>query len=321
MHDASKFSLPEFTQAPKSAPNYAKTGFGELRTYAGVPDSGPITDELTRHLIHGYYAAASYTDAQIGLVLDALDHSTAKDNTIVVLWGDHGWHLGDHGQWCKHTNYEQAARIPLIVSAPGKSSNTKTTSLIETVDIYPTLAELAGLAQPTNIDGKSFVNVLDDPNATTKDHIIHVYPRAPRLGRAIRTNRYRMVEWKEIDAAKDTAEYELYDYEKDPLETKNIANDAPEVLAELQAILARHPEAKPSIKENNSANDSGSKPKQPVDRVKLFERRDADKDNSLTFDEFMTNQPDPEQAKSRFAKFDANNDMRLSRDEFINQGK
>jgi iduronate 2-sulfatase len=168
------------------------------------------------------------------------------------LWGDHGWHLGDHGIWCKHTNYEQAARIPLLVAGPGVKAGAKTASLIETVDIYPTLAELAGLPAPAGLDGRSFAATLRDPAAPARDHVIHVYPRSrPEvgnvLGRAIRTERYRLVEWKKPGAAADTAEFELYDYLADPLETKNLAAAQPEVVAQLRALLATHPEARAQI--------------------------------------------------------------------------
>jgi len=143
----------------------------------------PLGDPLTRHLIHGYYAATSYIDAQIGRVLDAVDREGLADKTIVVLWGDHGWHLGDHGMWCKHTNYEQAARIPLLVATP-QGQAAETDALVETVDLYPTLAELAGLPAPQGLDSRSFAQVLKQPDAVHRDHVIHVYPRGGRLGRA-----------------------------------------------------------------------------------------------------------------------------------------
>ena len=165
-------------------------------------------------------------------------------NTIIVLWGDHGWHLGDHGMWCKHSNYEQATHIPLIVSAPGvtKPGTRATHALVETVDIYPTLAELAGLPAPQvpqGIDGQSFMPTLRDPSLGTKNYLFHVYPRGERIGRAVRTTRYRLVEWKVPGRAADTADLELYDYETDPLETKNLAAEQPEVVSRLRALLAR----------------------------------------------------------------------------------
>ena len=201
---------------------------------------------LKRQLIHGYYAAASYVDAQIGKVLDELDRTGLAENTIIVLWGDHGFHLGDLGIWTKHTNYEQANHIPLIIVAPGVTKpGSSTKQLTETVDLFPTLAELAGLPKPTgpqSMDGVSLVPVLKDPAARVRDHAYHCFPKR-QMGRAIRTERYRLIEWKQPGASPDSAELELYDYEKDPLETKNLAAEQPETVQELRAILARHPEA------------------------------------------------------------------------------
>lgn len=316
MYDPKQVPMPSVTTAPQNAPGYAATSFGELRTYAGVPEDSPIDPELTRHLIHGYYAATSYADSQVGRLLDALDGSAVADNTIVVLWGDHGWHLGDHGMWCKHTNYEQAARIPLIIAAPGAAKGAHSEAMIETVDIYPTLSELAGLAPPDAVDGVSFAGVVNDPTATARQSVIHVYPRGNRLGRAIRTPRYRMVQWKPIGGSDQEAEYELYDYRSDPLETRNIATAKPDVLKDLQAVLATHPAPKPQWK-SVQAKQAAEKVKS--DRGALFKKRDRNKDQLLTLDEFMLNQPDPENAGERFPKFDRNGDSVLSPAEFVGE--
>jgi len=263
----------------------------------------------------------------LGRVLDALDQNGFADNTIVVLWGDHGWHLGDHGMWCKHTNYEQAARIPLIVVAPGVGkTGARTTALAETVDIYPTLCELAGLPVPPGLDGASFAATLKDPAAPTKDAIFHVYPRGQLMGRAVRTARYRLVEWKKIGEPADTAVCELYDYEADPEETKNLADALPEVAAKLRAILAAQPEAKPQIKNTDSQRDQKSAgkataPKPKQDRAAMFAKRDKDGDGRLTREEFLAGQPDPDEAPKRFALFDTDKDGFLTRDEFVNAGK
>jgi arylsulfatase A-like enzyme len=162
MHDPAKLPLAAVTEPPAGAPGYAPQFGGELRSYAGIPKTGALPQDLQRQLVHGYYAATSYMDAQLGRVLDKLDELDLTENTIVVLWGDHGWHLGDHGMWCKHTNYEQAARIPLLIAAPGIAP-ARTSALVETVDIYPTLGELAGLPTPAGLDGVSFAKVLRDP--------------------------------------------------------------------------------------------------------------------------------------------------------------
>jgi len=252
IYDAKQIPMPQVVDAPELAPSYAPTSYGEIRQYSGVPEQGSFDRELTRHLIHGYYAATSYMDTQVGRLLDALDASPAADNTIIVLWGDHGWHLGDHGMWCKHTNYEQAARIPVIVSAPRMARGMGTSAMIESVDIYPTLADLAGLESPQSVDGISFANVVKTPTEASRDHVIHVYPRGNRIGRAIRTQRYRMVEWKPFGESTDEVDYELYDYEADPLETKNLASSKPIMVKALLAILATHPEAKPQWKEKKA---------------------------------------------------------------------
>jgi iduronate 2-sulfatase len=241
------FSLAARRTPPEGAPRFAPTNWGELRQYRDMPEVGTLTADQERTLIHGYHAATSYMDAQLGRVLDAIDANELAKNTVIVLWGDHGWHLGDHGMWCKHTNYEQAARIPLIVVAPGAAAGAKSASLVESVDIYPTLCELAGIATPKDIDGASFAATLKQPATTVEDVALHVYPRGNRIGRAVRTARHRLVEWKVPGAPAESAEVELYDYEKDPAETKNLAAEQHETAAELRAILAKQPQARPQI--------------------------------------------------------------------------
>ena len=325
--DPTQIQLAKRTTAPDGAPVFAAQYGGELRAYKDMPGQGAIDENTQRTLIHGYYAATSYMDAQVGKVLAELDRSGLSQNTIVVLWGDHGWHLGDHGMWCKHTNYEQAARIPLIVSAPGKKRGMSTSALVETVDLYPTLAELAGLPAPDRIDGKSFAAILDNPRQLARDHVIHVYPRnAPGvgqvIGRAIRNDRYRLVEWKKAGAPDTTAEYELYDYATDPLESKNLAVEQPNVLGEMKKFLAMHHEAIPQWKDPNAVDGQSAKAGKPKqDRNAMFDRRDANRDGSLTKDEFMQGQPDPDEAPSRFVRFDKDKNGVLSRDEFVNSGK
>jgi len=318
LYDPQTLPMPERSTPPDGAPDFAPTNWGELRQYKNMPEKGPLTAAQTRTLIHGYYAATSYVDAQIGRVLDALDATGFAENTIVVLWGDHGWHLGDHGQWCKHTNYEQAARIPVIVAAPGMKAGVKTSALIESVDIYPTLSELAGLPMPKGLDGRSVVATLKDPKQAVHDHVLHVYPRGNRIGRALRTERYRLVEWKVPGESPDTAVLELYDYVTDPGETKNLAATQPEVVATLRGLLAKHPEAKPQIRP--AAAPSSTKAAAKQDRAALFARRDKNNDGQLTREEFLQGQPDPDAAPARFVRFDANQDGALSREEFVTSG-
>jgi iduronate 2-sulfatase len=244
LYDPRTLPRASFTAVPTNAPKIAGKTNGELANYSPVPEDGVVDELLSQKLVHGYYASTSFVDAQIGKVLDALDRHQLTDKTIVVLWGDHGFHLGDHGYWTKHTNYEQANLIPLIIAAPGIADTASSTGqLAESVDLYPTLAELAKLPLPQGpqpIDGKSLVPVLVDPAARVRDHAFHVFPRR-KLGRAIRTDRYRMVQWKRVEESDDAAEYELYDYQTDPLETRNLAAEHPDVVEAMREILHQYP--------------------------------------------------------------------------------
>ncbi|MEZ6100928.1 MAG: sulfatase [Pirellulaceae bacterium] len=252
MHDPSRFPPPSVETPPVDAPKVAGKRNGELANYRPVPPDGVVNAELRRTLVHGYYASCSFVDAQIGKVLHELRQLELEKNTVVVLWGDHGFHLGDHGYWTKHTNYEQATRIPIIIVAPGITQpGSSTRQLAESVDIYPTLAELAGLAAPPgpqSIDGVSLVPVLRNSDVRVRDHAYHVYPNA-KLGRAIRTDRYRLVEWRNPVDPPESAEWELYDYQTDPDERVNVAEKHPDVVAHLRARLASYPQ---SVKRNRN---------------------------------------------------------------------
>ena len=258
LYDRDAFPLQEIETSPEGAPEYAVKRDGEIVQYSPVPhssDADPFPEELTRSLIHGYYASTSYVDAQIGKVITELEALGLDENTIVVLWGDHGFHLGEMGIWAKHVNYELANHIPLLIYAPGVStSGSSTVQLSETVDIYPTLAELAGLPQPETsqpLDGVSLVPVLEDPDARVREYAYHAFGRGGRMGRAIRTERYRLVEWKQIGAAQETAEFELYDYVEGPVEYHNIANENPEVVEQLLEILSQQPPARSARPESS----------------------------------------------------------------------
>lgn len=248
MHDPMKLPQPEFEDHAVCSPKVAQKRGGEIAAYEPVPANPEQTfaPELKRQLIHGYYASTSFVDAQIGKVVAELDRLGLADDTIIVLWGDHGFHLGDHGIWTKHTNYEQATHIPLLFIVPGVTKpGSSTRQLAETVDIFPTLAALAQLPPPSGpqpIDGRSLVPVLKDPTVRIRDHAYHAYPKE-KLGRAIRTERYRLVEWKKAAAPAESAMFELYDYQSDPLETKNLASEHPEIVKRLRGILGQYPEA------------------------------------------------------------------------------
>ncbi len=252
MHDPDKLPMPVNSAFPKNAPKVALKRGGEITAFKPVPPNGVIDEKLTRKLIHGYYASTSYVDAQIGKVTMALEKLDLAKDTIVVLWGDHGWHLGDLSIWTKHTNFEQANRIPIIVIAPDLAkSGSVTGQLVETVDLYPTLAELAGLPTPSGpqpIDGVSLVPVLKNPNARVRNHAYHAYPRGGKLGRAIRTQRYRLVEWKNHSDPDAGVDYELYDYKADPWETQNQYANRPKVAKRLNAILSKYPYPKTRLR-------------------------------------------------------------------------
>ena len=247
MYDRTSLPMPEFVEAPRGAPSYAVKRRGEIMAYKPIPTTEPFPEEVVRQIIHGYYASVTYMDAQLGILLRALEEHGLAENTIVVLWGDHGWHLGDLGSWTKHSNYEQANRIPIIISAPGVTEpGSVSRQLTETVDLYPTLASLAGLPPPQTpqpLDGLDLTPVLRDPDKRVRPYAYHAYPRGRKyLGRAIRTSRYRMVEWTHWETS--TVEYELYDYETDHLESVNTAHSHPEVLAKMKQFLQREPPAK-----------------------------------------------------------------------------
>ena len=237
LYDRNKIKLSEYQLPPKNVPDYAMSEWGELKSYTDIPKfvlpTGILDENKQRELIHGYMACVSYTDAQIGKLLDELEKQGIAGETIVVLWGDHGWHLGDHGMWCKHTNFEQAARAPLIFSAPGTSKGLKNESPVEFVDIYPTLCDLAGIQQPGGLDGLSLKPILTGEKQKVKDFAISQYPRGDKMGYSLRTERYRYTGWFKIDyrngekpiAAKLIGE-ELYDYKTDPDETANHAAES-----------------------------------------------------------------------------------------------
>jgi arylsulfatase A-like enzyme len=245
LYDPAKIQLAPNKFRPKDAPDYAIQPGGELRNYHGIPE-GSIPDDLARQLKHGYYAAISYMDAQLGLVLDELDRLDLAKNTIVVLWGDHGWKLGEHDAWCKHSNAENDTNGALLLSVPGmKHAGAKASGLVEFVDIYPTLAELAGLPLPAHLEGLSFKPVLDHPTRPWKLAAFSQYPRPgnsatggiPLMGYSMRTERYRFTVWLHRDDPGKVADIELYDHQVDPQENLNVAKSPAhrELLEQLMA--------------------------------------------------------------------------------------
>jgi len=248
MYDKAKLPVPVTEEHPSGAPGFAIKRFGEIEQYQDIPRYDPkkrYPDSLKRQLIHGYYAGVSYVDAQIGKLLRELKRSGLDKNTIVVLWGDHGYLLGDMGMWTKHVNYELANRIPLVISYPGQVlSGHATASIVESVDLYPTLIELAGLQTPENnpvpLDGESLVSLLQNKEHKA-DYAYHCYPRDGWMGRAIRTDAYRLVEWTHIEKKHSEPRYEFYRYGADLLEYKNEADPKDADFQEALQLLEREP--------------------------------------------------------------------------------
>jgi arylsulfatase A-like enzyme len=229
LYDPEKIELPDNMYFPKDAPKIALTNWGELRHYPGIPKEGDLPEDLARTLIHGYYACVSYTDALVGKLLDELDRLGLRDNTIVILWGDHGWKLGEHNMWCKHTNYELDTHVPMMIRVPGmKTAGQRTDALTEYVDIYPTLCELCNLELPKHLEGHSMVKLIEKPDRPWKKAAFSQYPRGNNLspnvmGYTMRTDQFRYTEWRYTDSGEVMAR-ELYDHKEDPAENVNVVN-------------------------------------------------------------------------------------------------
>ena len=282
MYDPAKIKLATQTEGPEGGATMGLHPSFELRARYGIPKKGLIDDEMARTLKHAYLACVSYIDAQIGKMIDALDASGVRDNTIIIVWSDHGWHLGDMGIWGKATNYEIGTRVPLMIWTPDmpKGSRGKTTdALVELVDMYPTLCELAGIELPDHLEGQSFVPLLDNPEKEWKSAAFSQFP-TPALrewaanplsqgmretyfgplieevegkikaqlkdkwdrdlfennlmGYGMRTKDYRLIVWKDYTKPESEPIFiELYDHVNDPTETKNVADENPELVNQL----------------------------------------------------------------------------------------
>lgn len=250
LYDRQNIPLPESGRHPDNAPELATRSWNELEGYTDIPDDGQLTAVKVRELRHGYYACVSYVDALVGRLLDELESQGLANSTVVVLWGDHGFHLGEQGLWTKANNYELATRVPLIVSAPGQQSiGVSTKALVEFVDIYPTLAEVCHLESPSEVEGTSFRSLLDNPDQVWKSAVFSQYPRdrssnrhhghGDFMGYAVRTHPFRYVEWRQWETGQVVAT-ELYDHRSDPGEMRNVAAQ-PEyqrVVEEIAGVLA-----------------------------------------------------------------------------------
>jgi len=247
IYDRNKIPMPVDRQPPRDAPSIALHDGRELRGYKDIPNSGTLSDEKVRQLRHGYYACISYTDAQVGKLVRELDRLKLTDNTIGVFWSDHGFHLGEHGLWCKTSNFELDARVPLILAVPGKTNRgSKTDALVELVDIYPSLVELCGLPKPPDgLEGTSMVPLIDKPNRPWKAAAFTLFPRPSyykqqpvAMGYSIRTDQYRFTEWIDWETRKVIAR-ELYDHDADRMETVNLAShpESAKTVSQLQETL------------------------------------------------------------------------------------
>ncbi|MEI6344373.1 MAG: sulfatase [Verrucomicrobiota bacterium] len=232
LYDPATIKLAPNPFRPKDAPEYSIIPGDELRMYHAIPD-GHLPDDLARTLKHAYYAAISYTDAQVGKLLDELKTLGLEKDTIVIILGDHGWKLGEHDAWAKHSNVENDVNAPLIISVPGmKNAGHHTKSLVEFVDIYPTLSELAGLSLPSHLEGVSTKPLLENLNLPWKSAAFSQYPRSHEathgvdlMGYSMRTDRYRFTVWVHEDDHSKVDAIELYDETTDPQENTNVAKD------------------------------------------------------------------------------------------------
>ena len=221
LYDPSKIRVPDPAD-PADAPRIAFSNWGELRAYRDIPQQGDLDEAKARHLIHGYLACVTYVDTQVGRLLDGLEALGLRRKTVIVLWGDHGWKLGEYGDWCKHTNFELDVRVPLLLAAPGRPGGKRCDALVEFVDIYPTLAELCGLGVPAHCEGTSMAPLLEDPGRPWKKAAFSQYPRGSAMGYTLRSGPWRYTEWTEKKTGKLVAR-ELYDHAEGPVARANLA--------------------------------------------------------------------------------------------------
>ena len=251
LYDPDQIPLAEDDEVPQNGPVMAINNMRELRGYSDFSDvphpfDGGVSLEDARRLKHGYYASVSYIDAQIGRLLDKLEELSIADNTIVVVWGDHGWKLGEHNSWGKMTNYDIDTHAPLIMSAPShEEGSLKVNQLVEFVDIYPSLCELAGLPVPDDLQGNSFVPLLENQEQDWKPAVFSQFYRegiwlAPDgieyMGYSMRTNQHHYVRWMNWET-KEFVATELYNLQADPGENENLAGmeEHANLIAELEA--------------------------------------------------------------------------------------
>ncbi|MDG2254874.1 MAG: sulfatase [Opitutaceae bacterium] len=240
LYDRATLPLAPNPFPPQGAPDFALSNWRYVHSFGGVPDEGPFPEPIARKTLHAYFACVSYIDSLIGELIAALEATGETDNTIIALWSDHGYQLGDHGMWCKHTNFETSTRIPFILVDPRSHSHDQRSSArVELIDMYPTLAEIAGLEAPANIDGKSLAPLLVNPNAwDNRDTMaFSQFNRAGNQGYSIRTKDFRYTEWRNAKTEKIVAQ-EFYNHQNDPQENVNVAN-SPELKNQLDYVQNR----------------------------------------------------------------------------------
>ena len=228
LYDPNSITLPENSTFPESAPQRANHKWGELRSYIDIPKTGSVSDAIAKKLIHGYYASVSYVDAQIGILINGLTELGLRENTVIVLVGDHGWSLSDHGLWAKHSNFEVALQVPLIISGSGLPIAARTNSIAELVDIYPTLCELTAGESPTHLQGSSLVSALKSPDKLFKNKALARWQK----GETLIVDQMFYTEWQRKGKVVSKM---LYNHETDPNETINLAND-PAYLSIVKAL-------------------------------------------------------------------------------------
>lgn len=217
--------LSPFPAHPKGAPQkHTHHPSNYLRSFAEFPASGEIPDDEARQTRHAYLACVSYIDRLTGKLLDALDQSGLRENTIIVFTSDHGYHLGDQALWSKHSTFELATRVPLIFSGPDIAKGETTMALVELVDLFPTLLDCANLEVPVHLEGVTFSHLLTDSNKEGRKAAFSEYSRGGARGLSIRSRDYRYTEWRDLNNGR-TVEREFYDLRKQSVETRNLSGD------------------------------------------------------------------------------------------------
>jgi iduronate 2-sulfatase len=244
LYDRNAIQVPPRT-APQGAPPAAFTEWGELRAYHDMPSKGELDDEQSRALIHGYLASISYVDAQLGRILEELDKQGLRDSTLIVLWGDHGWKLGEYGDWCKHTNFELDTHVPLIFSGAGVPVDARCTALVEYIDMFPTIADWCGFDSPQSCEGHSLKPLFTNPQQPWSKTAISQYPRSGGMGYTVRDETWRYTEWR--DKKGTVYARELYDHSETDVASINVVDDPQhtQTVARLRANLQQlHPKTK-----------------------------------------------------------------------------